>query len=226
MVLTRRDLMGLTPDNLLHRLWTKAVGTPEYDKAEWMELERRLALAFFRAPGQASGSDGKQELRLSPAAVERWQAGRTDVQMAQAAEMTAKNWSVLRRGAAKDPPLSTYITMCQVLGCGFSDLLESVAGVRVTQGAHGEAQDLGEALSTLEPGPADLVVDDLGEVVGVERGGASERGNTAPGDAALGVGDALTNGGARRQGGLTVGGTERAHGGQVTMGREGGVKQG
>ena len=26
--------------NLFHRLWTKAVGTPEYDKKEWQQLER------------------------------------------------------------------------------------------------------------------------------------------------------------------------------------------
>ena len=29
-------------DNLLHRLWTKAVGTKDYDKSEWKELERRI----------------------------------------------------------------------------------------------------------------------------------------------------------------------------------------
>lgn len=27
---------------LLHILWTKAVGTPGYDKHEWMELEKRI----------------------------------------------------------------------------------------------------------------------------------------------------------------------------------------
>jgi len=27
-------------NGLLHRLWTKAVGTPGYIKAEWMELEQ------------------------------------------------------------------------------------------------------------------------------------------------------------------------------------------
>lgn len=31
--------------NLLHRLWTKAVGTPDYDKSEWTELERMLVNA-------------------------------------------------------------------------------------------------------------------------------------------------------------------------------------
>ena len=29
-------------DNLFHRLWTKAVGTKDYDKKEWQELERRI----------------------------------------------------------------------------------------------------------------------------------------------------------------------------------------
>ncbi len=33
---------NLPPDRLLHRLWTKAVGTPDYDKAEWLALERAL----------------------------------------------------------------------------------------------------------------------------------------------------------------------------------------
>lgn len=29
-------------DALLHRLWTRAVGTPGYDKAEWMAVERLI----------------------------------------------------------------------------------------------------------------------------------------------------------------------------------------
>ena len=29
-------------DTLLHRLWTKAVGTPDYDKSEWKELEAQF----------------------------------------------------------------------------------------------------------------------------------------------------------------------------------------
>ena len=29
-----------TPFHLLHHLWTKAVGTPDYVKAEWVQLER------------------------------------------------------------------------------------------------------------------------------------------------------------------------------------------
>jgi hypothetical protein len=28
---------------LLHRLWTKAVGTPDYAKEEWMDLEKELS---------------------------------------------------------------------------------------------------------------------------------------------------------------------------------------
>jgi len=32
----------LSPHDLLHRLWTKAVGTPEYIKAEWRAMERLI----------------------------------------------------------------------------------------------------------------------------------------------------------------------------------------
>jgi len=32
----------LTLDNMLHRLWTKAVGQPGYNKAEWRFLEKAL----------------------------------------------------------------------------------------------------------------------------------------------------------------------------------------
>jgi hypothetical protein len=31
------------PSTLLHRLWTKAAGTPGYVKAQWIALERHLA---------------------------------------------------------------------------------------------------------------------------------------------------------------------------------------
>lgn len=31
-----------TPDSLLHRLWTKAVGTDNYSKQEWLELEKQI----------------------------------------------------------------------------------------------------------------------------------------------------------------------------------------
>ncbi len=30
-------------DDLLQKLWSKAVGTPGYEKAEWLALERELA---------------------------------------------------------------------------------------------------------------------------------------------------------------------------------------
>ena len=47
------DVAGsLSTDHLLHRLWTKAVGTEGYNKAEWKELERRLAEA------KATGGEG------------------------------------------------------------------------------------------------------------------------------------------------------------------------
>lgn len=36
------ELESLSTDHLFHRLWTKAVGTTGYVKAEWMELDRRL----------------------------------------------------------------------------------------------------------------------------------------------------------------------------------------
>lgn len=32
----------LTAFNLVHRLWTKAVGTPAYKKAEWRAMERMI----------------------------------------------------------------------------------------------------------------------------------------------------------------------------------------
>jgi len=32
----------MTPFHLVHRLWTKAVGTPGYIKAEWMAMERMI----------------------------------------------------------------------------------------------------------------------------------------------------------------------------------------
>ena len=35
-------LAGMRTDHLFHRLWTKAVGTPQYRKSEWLELEKRL----------------------------------------------------------------------------------------------------------------------------------------------------------------------------------------
>jgi hypothetical protein len=41
---------------LLHRLWSKAVGAPDYVKAEWMELETILVHASSRfLPQQRKG---------------------------------------------------------------------------------------------------------------------------------------------------------------------------
>lgn len=37
------DLTDLSTHILLHRLWTKAVGAADYDKAEWRELDGRIA---------------------------------------------------------------------------------------------------------------------------------------------------------------------------------------
>lgn len=38
---------------LFHRLWTKAVGQPGYDKAEWLKLEKLIGqLSSSNAPTQ------------------------------------------------------------------------------------------------------------------------------------------------------------------------------
>ena len=39
----------VTPIHLLHALWTKARGTADYDKQEWMELER-VILEHMKCP--------------------------------------------------------------------------------------------------------------------------------------------------------------------------------
>ena len=44
----------------LHRLWTKAVGTPSYNKGEWFELESRIEAAKAL---EATGP-GDREIRL------------------------------------------------------------------------------------------------------------------------------------------------------------------
>lgn len=44
--------------NVLHRLWSKAVGTPDYVKSEWMELERILVRAAEKMAQQGEGRDG------------------------------------------------------------------------------------------------------------------------------------------------------------------------
>jgi hypothetical protein len=41
----------------LHRCWTKAVGTKDYRKSDWIELERAL-FQFGRATAQAIGYEG------------------------------------------------------------------------------------------------------------------------------------------------------------------------
>lgn len=45
--LTEQQLSAYNTLCLFHRLWTKAVGTENYDKKEWQELEKRLG-PFFR----------------------------------------------------------------------------------------------------------------------------------------------------------------------------------
>lgn len=38
---------GSIASNLFYRLWTKAVGTPDYDKEEWKRLEKILQKAAW-----------------------------------------------------------------------------------------------------------------------------------------------------------------------------------
>lgn len=45
---------GMSTRALLERLWTKSVGTRDYDKEEWRELERRLPGADEPKPEQES----------------------------------------------------------------------------------------------------------------------------------------------------------------------------
>jgi hypothetical protein len=40
----------MTTHKLLHTLWSKAVGTQDYEKLEWGELERRLREAEMMDP--------------------------------------------------------------------------------------------------------------------------------------------------------------------------------
>jgi hypothetical protein len=53
---------------LLHRLWTKAVGGPDYDKSEWRDLEAALAAqrqavrAFLEASGQDLCHENRRDL--------------------------------------------------------------------------------------------------------------------------------------------------------------------
>jgi hypothetical protein len=41
----------------LHRCWTNAVGTSDYRKSDWIELERAFSI-FGRAMAQAIGYEG------------------------------------------------------------------------------------------------------------------------------------------------------------------------
>lgn len=47
------DHTDKTTRELFHALWTKAVGTEQYDKKEWMELERRLGHLIDPPPATA-----------------------------------------------------------------------------------------------------------------------------------------------------------------------------
>jgi hypothetical protein len=40
--LTTLELQSISTNHLFHRLWTKSVGSSDYDKKEWVELEKRL----------------------------------------------------------------------------------------------------------------------------------------------------------------------------------------
>jgi hypothetical protein len=44
---TAQELKALTNFELFHRLWSKAVDSPRYQKLEWLELESRLASLRF-----------------------------------------------------------------------------------------------------------------------------------------------------------------------------------
>lgn len=48
---------------LLHRLWSKAVGTPGYDKEEWKRLEAQQFALLEACKAAASGA-GRDWLRL------------------------------------------------------------------------------------------------------------------------------------------------------------------
>jgi hypothetical protein len=45
----------VTPFNLLHHLWTKAVGTPYYEKREWAQLEALILDAYGGPPHKSVG---------------------------------------------------------------------------------------------------------------------------------------------------------------------------
>jgi hypothetical protein len=66
-----KGAVAMTVDNLLHRLWTKAVGTEGYDKAEWTRLSNALeALGLSPEPAPLASDT---EIR----AMVEWLAGDT-----------------------------------------------------------------------------------------------------------------------------------------------------
>lgn len=51
-----------TRRRLLHILWTKAVGTPKYDRKEWQELERELLSTTYTPQNLSEYSQQKSPL--------------------------------------------------------------------------------------------------------------------------------------------------------------------
>ena len=47
---------------LLHALWTKAVGTPDYEKSQWLKLEAQIVSAN-RTLNERSAPDTEKNLR-------------------------------------------------------------------------------------------------------------------------------------------------------------------
>lgn len=56
---------------LFHRVWTKAVGTPDYKKSEWVELEAKLFQLeiTFPRPSDPSVSDVREKYRRIEAGI-------------------------------------------------------------------------------------------------------------------------------------------------------------
>lgn len=57
------DVHAMSNHRLLHILWTKAVGTPNYNKQEWMELELRLHMLAATPIAKQFQEDVVKELR-------------------------------------------------------------------------------------------------------------------------------------------------------------------
>jgi len=53
------EILGHPLENMLHKLWTKAVGTEGYDKKLWMELERLIHKEILK-PDSATDSAPKE----------------------------------------------------------------------------------------------------------------------------------------------------------------------